>query len=67
MPARYSSEGSKSDAHQLAERLGIRFMTISIDTMFSAALREALAPAFEGTTPEALAEENIQARLRGTT
>ncbi|HLW01547.1 MAG TPA: NAD+ synthase [Ktedonobacterales bacterium] len=65
MPARYSSEGSKSDARELAERLGIRFLTISIDTMFSAAL-EALAPVFAGTTP-GLAEENIQARLRGAT
>ncbi len=65
MPARYSSEGSKSDARDLAERLGIRFLTISIDTMFSAAL-EALAPIFAGTSP-GLAEENIQARLRGMT
>jgi NAD+ synthase (glutamine-hydrolysing) len=65
MPARYSSEGSKSDARELAGRLGIRLLTISIDDMFSAAL-EALAPAFAGTTP-GLAEENIQARLRGTT
>ena len=65
MPARYSSEGSKSDARLLAERLGMRFLTIPIDTMFSAAL-ETLAPAFAGTQP-GLAEENIQARLRGTT
>ncbi|HEY7357925.1 MAG TPA: NAD+ synthase [Ktedonobacterales bacterium] len=65
MPARYSSEGSKSDAQALAGRLGIRLITISIDDMFSAAL-EALAPAFEGTTP-GLAEENLQARLRGMT
>ncbi len=65
MPARYSSEGSKTDARELAERLGIRFITISIDAMFGAAL-EALAPAFEGTEP-GLAEENLQARLRGMT
>ncbi|HEY7127217.1 MAG TPA: NAD+ synthase [Ktedonobacterales bacterium] len=65
MPARYSSEGSQSDARELAERLGIRLMTISIDDMFSAAL-EALAPAFAGTKP-GLAEENLQARLRGMT
>jgi len=65
MPSRYSSAGSKSDAQMLADRLGIRFLTIPIDSMFSAAL-EALAPAFAGTEP-GLAEENIQARLRGTT
>jgi NAD+ synthase (glutamine-hydrolysing) len=65
MPSRYSSAGSKTDAQELAERLGIRLITISIDDMFGAAL-EALAPAFAGTEP-GLAEENIQARLRGLT
>ncbi|HEU5198637.1 MAG TPA: NAD(+) synthase, partial [Ktedonobacterales bacterium] len=63
MPSRYSSEGSKSDAQLLAERLGIRYMTIPIEAPFSAML-EALDPAFAGTQP-GLAEENIQARLRG--
>ncbi|HEY7347968.1 MAG TPA: NAD+ synthase [Ktedonobacterales bacterium] len=65
MPSRYSSAGSTRDAQALAERLGIRLLTISIDDMFSAALA-ALAPAFAGTEP-GLAEENIQARLRGAT
>jgi NAD+ synthase (glutamine-hydrolysing) len=63
MPSRYSSEGSKSDAQLLAERLGIRYLTIPIESMFGTAL-ETLAPAFAGTEP-GLAEENIQARLRG--
>ncbi len=63
MPSRYSSEGSKSDAQQLAERLGIRYLTIPIESMFGAAL-ETLDPAFADTQP-GLAEENIQARLRG--
>ncbi len=63
MPSRYSSEGSKTDAQLLAERLGIRYLTLPIESMFSAAL-ETLAPAFAGTQP-GLAEENIQARLRG--
>jgi NAD+ synthase (glutamine-hydrolysing) len=63
MPSRYSSEGSKTDAQLLAERLGIGYLTIPIESMFSAAL-ETLAPAFAGTQP-GLAEENIQARLRG--
>jgi NAD+ synthase (glutamine-hydrolysing) len=63
MPSRYSSEGSKTDAQLLAERLGIRYMTIPIEAPFSAML-EALDPAFAGTQP-GLAEENIQARLRG--
>jgi NAD+ synthase (glutamine-hydrolysing) len=63
MPSRYSSEGSKSDAYLLAERLGIRSLTIPIEGPFSAML-EALDPIFAGTQP-GLAEENIQARLRG--
>jgi NAD+ synthase (glutamine-hydrolysing) len=63
MPSRYSSAGSKSDAQMLAERLGIRYLTIPIESMFSAAL-ETLEPVFTGTQP-GLAEENIQARLRG--
>ena len=63
LPSRYSSEGSKGDAQLLAERLGIRYMTIPIEAPFSAML-EALDPAFAGTQP-GLAEENIQARLRG--
>jgi NAD+ synthase (glutamine-hydrolysing) len=63
MPSRYSSEGSKGDAQQLAERLGIRYLTIPIESMFTSAL-ETLEPAFAGTQP-GLAEENIQARLRG--
>src|SRR5262249_22964245 len=45
--------------------LGMRLLTISIDALFSAAL-SALDGAFAGTTP-GIAEENIQARLRGLT
>ncbi len=63
MPSRYSSAGSKSDAQQLVERLGIRSLTIPIESMFVAAL-ETLEPVFTGTQP-GLAEENLQARLRG--
>ncbi len=63
MPSRYSSAASKSDAQELAERLGIRYRIIPIEGMFSAAL-EALDPIFAGSEP-GLAEENIQARLRG--
>jgi NAD+ synthase (glutamine-hydrolysing) len=63
MPSRYSSEHSKDDARELAERLGIRFMTIAIEPAHRAML-EMLADAFEGTEP-GTAEENLQARLRG--
>lgn len=62
MPSRYSSEGSRTDADELAQNLGIRMSTIAIEGPFSATL-EALAPEFDGTRP-GLAEENIQARVR---
>jgi NAD+ synthase (glutamine-hydrolysing) len=63
MPSRFSSEGSKSDASDLAERLGVRLLTIPIEAPFAATL-EALAPAF-ADTQFGLAEENLQARIRG--
>lgn len=65
MPGPYSSEGSLSDARSTAHALGIRFRVISIDSPFSASL-EQLAPLFAGTRPN-VAEENLQARLRGNT
>jgi NAD+ synthase (glutamine-hydrolysing) len=63
LPSRYSSSGSRSDAQQLAENLGIRFMIIPIDEIFTSYLRT-LAGAFEGVQPD-VTEENIQARIRG--
>lgn len=63
MPSRYSSEHSKSDAQDLAERLGIRYMTIPIEKPFVGYL-EALEEPFAGEDIN-LAEENIQARIRG--
>ncbi|NLG17538.1 MAG: NAD+ synthase [Fibrobacter sp.] len=64
MPSRYSSDGSISDSEKLAGNLGIRFSTIPIEKAFSAFL-DLLSPVFEGTAP-GVAEENIQARIRGT-
>jgi len=63
MPTRFSSEGSVTDARDLAERLGIRLDLIAIDDIFSAYL-DALGPVFEGTE-FGVAEENLQARIRG--
>jgi NAD+ synthetase len=63
LPSRYSSDHSKSDAHLLAQRLGIPIHTIPIEGPHHA-MEQALAPLFAGT-PEGLAEENMQARLRG--
>ena len=63
MPSRYSSSASTSDAELLAQNLSIRLMTIPIDRIFQAYLEELASP-FEGTE-ENVAEENIQARIRG--
>lgn len=63
MPSKYSSPGSLSDAKLLAQNLGIKLITIPIDKVFQAYLGT-LAEAFAGTEPN-VAEENIQARIRG--
>ncbi len=63
MPSRYSSEGSIRDAKALAQNLGIRFLVIPIEPAHQAYL-DMLAPAFAGTEP-GVAEENVQARIRG--
>jgi NAD+ synthase (glutamine-hydrolysing) len=63
MPGPYSSEGSISDARQLAANLGIRFELLSINEIYGAA-RQTLAPVFAGM-PEDVTEENIQSRARG--
>jgi NAD+ synthase (glutamine-hydrolysing) len=65
MPSRYSSPGSVSDAELLAKNLGIKLLTIPIEKVFQAYL-DMLAEAFKGTEPN-VAEENIQARIRGNT
>ena len=63
MPSRFSSDGSKTDAQALADRLGIRLMTIPIEGAFAASL-EMLSDAF-ADTEFGTAEENLQARIRG--
>ena len=63
MPSRYSSEGSLTDARELAAALGIMYRVIPIEGIFEPALRT-LAPIFEGRRPD-VTEENMQARIRG--
>ena len=65
MPSRYSSDGSKTDAYDLAERLGIDIRTVAIEPAFTAYL-DMLASSFEGAAAD-LTEENLQSRIRGTT
>ncbi|MEE1928602.1 NAD+ synthase [Streptomyces sp. TRM 70351] len=58
MPSRYSSQHSRDDAAELARRTGLEFRTVSIEPMFDAYM--------ESLDLTGLAEENLQARLRGT-
>jgi len=63
MPSRYTSDESRKDAHALAASLGIRCITVPIDHIFGIYLNEMRKP-FAGTKPD-IAEENLQARIRG--
>jgi len=63
MPSRYSSNESEVDARGLAQNLGLKFITISIEKMYEAYLAE-LAAHFAGLEAN-IAEENLQARIRG--
>lgn len=59
MPSKYSSDHSKSDAADSAKRLGLNFRIVEIEPMVSSYLNQL------GLT--GVAEENLQARVRGTT
>jgi NAD+ synthase (glutamine-hydrolysing) len=63
MPSLYSSKESVKDAEQLANNLGIDFAVLPITDIFIA-FQKTLSPLFlEFTT--GIAEQNIQARIRG--
>jgi NAD+ synthetase len=64
LPSRYSSEGSRTDAHELAKRLNIECSTIGIEGPFAAML-DALNASMNGAT-EGVTAENLQSRCRGT-
>lgn len=63
MPGPYSSAHSVADSRALAERLGIGFEVLPIDEVYQSYLA-ALDPLFRGAARD-VAEENIQARIRG--
>ena len=63
MPSRFSSEGSISDSKELADSLGIELWTVPIEPGHQA-FEDMLAPHFRDTQPN-VAEENVQARIRG--
>ena len=59
MPSKYSSDHSISDAEALAKATGIHFRTVPIAPMVEAYMNNLIL--------RGLAEENLQARVRGTT
>ena len=63
MPSRYTAGMNRDDAAVLARRLGVRFLELPIEDL-AAAYGRALAGPFAGTEPN-VAEENLQARIRG--
>ncbi len=63
MPTRFSSAGSVNHSVELARNLGCRIDEIPMEGVFGEFV-EALAPVFEGTQFD-VAEENLQARIRG--
>ncbi len=63
MPSRFSSNESEIDAGELAKNLGIKLLRVPIDTIYQNYL-DVLSPHFSGQPPN-IAEENIQARIRG--
>jgi len=59
MPSKYSSAHSIEDAQAFATNTGIHFRTVAISPMVDSYM--------ENLTLKGLAEENLQARVRGTT
>jgi len=63
MPSQHSSQGSVEDSRTLASNLGIRFDEIPIEPPYDGFM-DILGGVFEGSDP-GVAEENLQARIRG--
>ncbi len=63
MPSQFSSDHSVADAKKLAQNLNAATHLIEIEPLFAQFSKE-LAPVFQGL-PFGLAEENLQARIRG--
>ena len=59
MPSKYSSDHSLADARQMAANTGLGFRVVEIHKMVDAYIKE--------LSLTGLAEENVQARVRGTT
>ena len=63
MPSQYSSEGTQSDARELAARLGVECVDLPIAPAM-AVYEEMLSELFGEREPD-ITEENLQARIRG--
>lgn len=63
MPSQFSSSHSVSDAEQLSKNLRNEYEIISIETIFESFIKE-MKPVYKNL-PFGVAEENIQARVRG--
>ena len=64
LPSQYSSGHSIDDSVEMARMLEVKYDILPIEPLFNQ-FRETLNPLFENL-PEDIAEENIQARIRGT-
>ena len=64
MPSKFSSEHSKDDAKLLSKNLDIDYRTISIESIVSS-FEQSLKASYNGSEV-GVAEENIQARARGS-
>ena len=65
MPSRYSSSHSVDDARQLAETLGVDYAEVPIDAMHTAYEQTAVVGDDLLSQPGGLADQNLQARIRG--
>jgi NAD+ synthetase len=64
LPSRYNSEETKGDAQGLAENLGIRFKSVSIEKQMQACMETFSEDSELMAAPEGVSNENVQARLR---
>jgi NAD+ synthase (glutamine-hydrolysing) len=64
MPSQYSSSGTLGDAHEMARMLDIEFHEIAIKGLYDQFDRE-LSSVWGSDKKPGLAEENLQARIRG--
>ena len=63
MPSRFTSDMNQDDGRDLAQRLGVELLEVPIADL-ATAYDQALASRFAGTD-SGVAEENLQARIRG--